>query len=505
MEAKGGASSISDAEVHPLRGRGRLVDCSHWPATPENDSPRTLKALARIVDGDLCHRCGSCVGICPTGVLSVDGEEYPQVSNLGACTDCELCVKVCPGVDYHAASFSQSLYGYVPEFKDTHGHFEKAYLSYSLDEKVREISSSGGLITGLLISLLEAKAIDGALVVTSDEKDLWKGRPIIARTKEEIVQASKSKYAIVPTNVMLAQIRSNPGRYAVVGLPCQIHGLQKALLLDARLRERVLLSIGLFCHAAIEHEPMRIVWQRLGEEGQKAKRFLSRVGKHPGTPFLEMRDGSLKPVYFPWARGYRPSSTEMLNVFYRLYTPARCFTCWDSTAEHADIAVGDPWMAPPADEIKFTDGYSFVLARNERAVQLLEEAQAREDIFLFPLEKEVARTANTMMGREKRCRAARVIETLRRQGRPVPEYGIDFPALSLKHFVLTEINLLTHIFCFWRGSFWRKFRTLLFRLALSPLGYALLRLNFQKRKFRDWLRDRRARNLRLARSKVKSE
>ncbi len=255
---------------------------------------------------------------------------------------------------------------------------------------------------------------------------------------------------------------------------------------------------------------MRVVWEMLGEDANKAKRFLSRVGKHPGTPYIENENGELKPVYYQWVdslassllgrilgrtllRGkrYRPSSTEMLNVFYRLYTPPRCFTCYDSTAEFADIAVGDPWMAPPADEIKFTDGYSFVLARTKRAVEFLDDVAAARDVTLYKLDRREAHGANTIMGREKRWRAFRVIETLRRQGRPVPEYSFAIPRPSGKHFILTELNLLTHLMCFVRRG-----RTLLLRLALSPLGYGVLLLNFQKRRFRDWRRDRLAAKLR---------
>ena len=486
-------------ELIPLRNNGILVKPSKWPPTADNDPPRTLKALARIVDGNLCHRCGSCVGICPTSVLSLDEEEYPVVRNLSSCTDCELCVKVCPGVSFDSPTITKKVYGYLPDSSDIHGHFDEAYLSYAMDSNVRQISSSGGLITALLVSLLELNEIDGALVVTSDEETLWKGRPILARTKEEIISASKSKYAISPTNVGLEEIRKTPGRYAVVGLPCQIHGIMKAIDLDSRLRERIILTIGLFCHAAIEHEPMRIIWQTLGQEGRNARRFLSRVGKHPGTPYIELNNGQLKPVYFQWLEKlklfpflknlklYRPSSTEMLNVFYRLYTPMRCFSCYDATAEFADIAVGDPWMAPPSPEIKFTDGYSFVLARTPRALEALKKAADADAIHLYKLRREEAKGANSIMGREKRWRAFRIIETLHRQGRPAPEYNMALPKPSFKHLILTEINLITHILCFVC-----KFRSIFLRIALSPVGYLVLWLNFQKRCFRDWRRDKRA-------------
>lgn len=474
----------------PLRRKGPLVSPLEWSKLHQEEPPRALKSLAQIVDNDLCHRCGSCIGICPTNVLGLDGDDYPTVKNLGACTDCDLCVKVCPGDEFSVPSMTQQLFREVPDIRDMHGHFEKSYISYALDPEIRQGSTSGGLVSGLLVSLLERNEIDGAIVVASDDKDLWKGKPIIARTREEVLSAMKSKYAISPTNIMFQKIAETPGRYALVGLPCQIHGFHKAAQLNRQIRDRIVLTIGLFCHAAVEHEPMRHIWKNLGERTNGAVKFVSRIGKHPGTPHLVYSDGQACPVYFPNAKGYRPSSMEILNILYRLYTPSRCLTCYDSTAEFADIAVGDPWMAPPADGIDFRDGYSFALARNSNAVALLETAAENKALRLVEISSQHARTSNRMMGEEKRNRAFRVIETRRRQGFAIPDYGMPTPTIDADKIFATEANMLSHIFCFMGWG--KKF---VLRLTFSPLGYNLLRLNYWRRELRNWRRDRKARKL----------
>src|SRR4051794_38199935 len=84
----------------PLRDKGPFIEPLEWERDRDSKTPRALRSLAKIIDGGLCHRCGSCVGICPTGVLGLDNEEYPAVHNLSACTDCDLCVKVCPGDEF---------------------------------------------------------------------------------------------------------------------------------------------------------------------------------------------------------------------------------------------------------------------------------------------------------------------------------------------------------------------------------------------------------------------
>ena len=248
--------------------------------------PRALRSLAQIIDNGLCHRCGSCVGICPTGVLGLGDTSYPTIDNLSACTDCDLCVKVCPGDEFDFHQHHQDKFGSAGNMESTHGEFIQGLIAHSNDPYIQENSTSGGLVTEILLNLLAQDKIDGAVVIVSDEDRIWMGKPIIARTREEILSAMKSKYAISPTNSVFSQIREVEGRYALVGLPCQIHGFLKAAELDRKLKERVVYTVGIFCHAAVEHDGYEIIWDSVGENQSKAKKFISRVGKHPGTCLL---------------------------------------------------------------------------------------------------------------------------------------------------------------------------------------------------------------------------
>ena len=472
-------------EEAALRVEGPFLKRMTWES--QEQQPRALRGLAQIVDSGLCHRCGTCIGICPTEVLALDENEYPKVKNLTACTDCDLCVKVCPGDEFNYEKHHEERFNKPGVLKETHGTFKEAVIAYSTFDGVREKSTSGGLVTALLLHLLETNQIDGAVVIASDENILWKGKPIVARTKEEILSAMKSKYAISPTNSVFSEIRNIEGKYALVGLPCQIHGFIKAAELDPRIKERVVLTIGLFCHAAIEHDAFRIIWESLGEKANQATKFVSRIGKHPGAPHIELEDGTLFPVYFGNKQGYRPSSMEVINVLYRLYTPKRCLTCFDALSDFADISVGDPWMAPPEDDVDFYKGWSFALLRTANGQQIFSELVQENKIAHKVLTEKEALSCNHHMASEKRWRAFRVIETHRRQGKSIPSYGTPnfrMPEHSGFQFVKTEGNMLTHALCFMP-----RLRAPLLHFFLGNGGYSLLWLNNKRRRFKGWLRD----------------
>jgi len=457
------------------------------PLKKDNNAehPRALRSLSKIIDGGLCHRCGSCVGICPTGVLSLDSESYPKVENLSSCTDCDLCVKVCPGDELNLVEHYKEFHGKEPELTNTHGDFLEAIIGYSNYHGLREGSTSGGIVTAVLLHMLETKQIDGAVVIASDPEALWRGKPIIARTKEEILSAVKSKYAISPTNSVFKEIREVKGKYALVGLPCQIHGYHKAAALDKKLKERVVLTVGLFCHAAIEHEAFRVIWDSLGDKVNGAKSFVSRVGKHPGSPQLELADGSFYPVYFGNKQGFKPSSMEIINVLYRLYTPKRCLTCFDALSEMADISVGDPWMAPPEDDVDFHQGWSFALIRSKRGQAAIKEMREADLIHARDLTHKEAKSCNHEMSTEKRWRAFRMIETQKRQGKSIPDYGnFEVPRHTGKKFLTTERNIFTHILCFVPS-----FRKPVLKFFLGNGGYIILWLNNKRRNLKFYIRD----------------
>jgi hypothetical protein len=171
-------------------------------------------------------------------------------------------------------------------------------------------------------------------------------------------------------------------------------------------------------------------------------------------------------------------------------------TCFDGLSELADIAVGDPWMASPADHVNFHHGWSFVLIRSRRGEELFEKACLQKTIGVHWLERREALACNHRMATEKRRRAFCMLRWRAGHGLPVPDYGFkpdELPRLGSVAWVKTQLNLLTHLFCFFDSG-----RAGVFKFFLGGGGYVVLWLNNQRRSLRLWLRDTIANVTRLA-------
>ncbi len=171
-------------------------------------------------------------------------------------------------------------------------------------------------MTAILAHLLETKQIDGAIVIGSSTEPLWKGKSFVARTKEDLLSAMKSKYAICPTNSSLARSAASSGKIcigwvAVSGawLP-ESCGARRANRGTHRAFNRTFLP---------RRDRTRSVSRNLGNVWA-IKLKMPSVLFHGSENILVHRIWKLRwlalSVYFGARSGYRPTSIEVINVLY---------------------------------------------------------------------------------------------------------------------------------------------------------------------------------------------
>jgi coenzyme F420 hydrogenase subunit beta len=266
------------------------------------------------------------------------------------------------------------------------------------------------MITQLLVFALEEGIIDGALVTKMDKEKPLEPYPFIARTREEILEASRSKYCPVPANVALREIMRKDGKYAVVGLPCHIHGLRKAEQLSRKLRERIIVHFGLFCSHNDSFLMTRYLLYRLRVEANDIARIDYRGKGWPGMLSIRLKTRSeMDRPYNEWIG---------LLHFFCVFTPSRCLLCCDGTAELADISFGDAWL-PEFREDRV--GRSIIISRSLIGERFLQRAVSYSKVKLEKSSAGKVIESQGMMRFKKNCVSVQSLIS-RLRGKKVPVY-----------------------------------------------------------------------------------
>lgn len=369
--------------------------------------------ISQIVKNGTCTQCGTCIAVCPEDAIELYQHSkrglLPRVDE-DKCTKCKKCVKVCPGEELSFEQLNLNFFGKLPE-NELYGNFINVYTSYAKDAQIRYNGASGGVVTALLNDLIEHKEIDGALVVKMSSERPLEPEVFIARTRAELVSAQQSKYLPVPMNIGLKQILNEKhGRYAVVGLPCHFHGLLKAEKLLPKIKERIVLRIGLFCGFNPTLSSTKFLLRRAGVKNfDDIKEIKYRDGDWPCGFRAYLKDGTDRYLY--------PIRHFLFSHY--VFERHRCAMCADHLCEFADLSMGDEWRADLKDD---ASGWSFIITRTEAGEKAVEKLLARKIISAEKIDKEVifSGQGSTMIFKKRGNQAFANIKKF--MGKKIPDY-----------------------------------------------------------------------------------
>jgi coenzyme F420 hydrogenase subunit beta len=126
-------------------------------------------------------------------------------------------------------------------------------------------AQDGGVVSALLIELLESGEIDGALVAKPSERELWKGVAHLAQTRDDVIACAGSFYnqtlALGHLDLKKYDLPAKP-RIALVGTPCEIQGLramqQRPFSWGASKVDAVVLTVALLCTKSFDYEELML-------------------------------------------------------------------------------------------------------------------------------------------------------------------------------------------------------------------------------------------------------
>src|ERR687898_824809 len=291
-----------------------------------------------VIDADRCVQCGVCVAACPTDSIGIGEDDLPKLVKM--CTGCSLCWDFCPrgGLQYEATWKLDPAHvngsngsGAEHDFKitgngrpiDGIGRVHESF-SARVDPMI-EGAQDGGVVSALLISLLEAGGIDGALLARESESEPWKGGAYLATTIEGI-QAMQAR----------------PWTWG-----------------SSRV-EAITLTIALLCTKSFNYEKLM-----LEEVRDKRSVDLDEVGRVDVIRGkLIVQDKAGETIFEEPIRDFHGAALK------------GCDECADFMGHAADISVGSVGSA---------DGYSSVLIRSEEGLAAF--SYVREKLLTRSLDK----------------------------------------------------------------------------------------------------------------------
>lgn len=377
----------------------------------------------------LCHGCGACYSICPVNAIYMERNKFgwhPAVDD-NRCKYCRVCLNVCPGISINLNEYSRTIFKNENKENSLIGQYINTYIGYSNDDKLRWEATSGGIITSILIYMLEKNIIDGAIVTKMDENNPLIPKSLLARSKEEIINAKTSKYSPTSVNVVVKEIKNSDGGFAVVGLPCQIHGIRKLQKQDKELKKKIKITIGLFCSHTVTFTGTEILLKKFFKEKKENIASVKYRGNGwPGDFVAKNRENIYKiKLKDYWSSLFGPY----------FFTPPRCITCNDLSNELADISVGDAWLR----EIMRNDkkGASIFVVRSKIGKEIIHNMV--EDGYISVKEITPAKVIESQKGilYRKKIGINGRIALLNFLGKPIPDLGenVKYSNVSMSSYI----------------------------------------------------------------------
>ncbi|MBS7700051.1 MAG: Coenzyme F420 hydrogenase/dehydrogenase, beta subunit C-terminal domain [Chelatococcus sp.] len=278
------------------------------------------------------------------------------------------------------------------------GCHEAVYVGHVAEGNFRHNGSSGGLVTWVASELMRADLVDAVahVVETGGHNGGRFFDYSLTRDPDALPAGAKSRYYPVELSRILQRIRDEPGRYAVVGVPCFIKAVHLLRRHDPMLRERIVFTLGLFCgHMKSARLAESFAWQmdvpfgeverldfRVKNESRPANwyraHFLQRSGAVREEDWWNLVDGD-------WGAGFFQNSA--------------CNFCDDVVAETADIAFGDAWVEPFSSDGR---GTNVVIIRSPTLLALVRRGLSEKRLSLEPVDAAFVKETQAAGFRQRR-------------------------------------------------------------------------------------------------------
>lgn len=336
-----------------------------YPTTP-------AARLNRISEDAMCIGCGLCQSIAgPEAVrmeLVANGTQRPVVYGELTHETVDHIMDVCPGT--RVEGLPQTDITADTQHDLVWGPYQQMALAYASNPKVRHQGSTGGVLSGLGMYLVESGEVDFILHAKAAQAQPTFGERAVSVNAAEVLAAAGSRYG--PTAPLLDVLEQlDKGQtFAFIGKPCDIAALRNLAQYDERVNQQVKYMLTPVCGGFMPPEGMaRFLQQDLGIDPAQVAKLRYRGFGCPGPTRVEMTDGTVHEKTYTDFWG----TDESMWVL-----PFRCKVCPDGIGEAADIAASDTWPGGSPDPAMEADdlGTNALVIRTQRGQDLVQRAVA---------------------------------------------------------------------------------------------------------------------------------
>ncbi|MDR2829557.1 MAG: coenzyme F420 hydrogenase subunit beta [Methanobrevibacter sp.] len=230
------------------------------------------------------------------------------------------------------------------------GTYKDTICARATDKAIQKVSQDGGIVTALLSYALDEKIIEGA-VVAGPTEDMFKPKPLVALTADEIISAAGTKYTFSPNVWALKVAVRQYGleKVGTVAIPCQLMGIRKMQSYPFATRflaDKIKLVVGIFC---MENFPYASLETFINEKMHSSMDMTMKMDIGKGK-FWAYNDEEELSIPLKETHGYEQ---------------AGCNICKDYTAELSDVSTGS--VGAPS-------GWSVILSRTETGDSIFKKA-----------------------------------------------------------------------------------------------------------------------------------
>ena len=294
-----------------------------------------LELKAEVIDSNLCTGCAGCVISCPHDVIGYEHasggytpfhleEELGPDNCIHGEKGCTSCTRACPRFRSWEPEADTHLFARTRQPSELSGIYSDIMLTKASDDTVHRLGQDGGLVSAILLWLLDEGYIDGALVsYLEGDGSEWKAKPGVATTKDEILAAAGSRYTYSANTLALDEaMERGLESLALVGMSCMtsiapVMWHRKI----GKISKPIKFNLGLLCSKTFDDA----IFEEL---------FLTKYGLRK----QDMVKMNIKGVFQIWMKDGAYHEIPLKEC--HAWTREGCNHCPDFAAEHADISTG---------------------------------------------------------------------------------------------------------------------------------------------------------------------